>query len=409
MRWLRSLLAVPCAIFLATAWEGIVSAGAPLGTGLAPPAASRNTVRPDGSPESPALTNASAASGSSKRPAPATGSRTFSSDDVLLPAYTNYLAALRAAGCPETHLRRIVKSDVNKFFAQRRLREALRLDFEWWKPMPPSRRYLPAFGPFARLEKERVGCIARLLGTNRADEAQIPLPALGLAYHLTGPALGALATDRFSNAVEICRRSEERMREYKAAMAAQEEPLNPAEEARLHEQTRGELNRVLTPEEMEEFLLRNSQNAEPLRRSLEGFKPTRQEFLAIFRALDPLQHRMQLDYGNEGALSDRQRDDYDRQCRRAVQEILPAHRFEAYLDAADADYHHARAEAAKRGLDEAARDRLFELYRVQTARKRKAVLDPDVSWGRRTELLRELAQEEENLIAELARAKGSGK
>jgi hypothetical protein len=336
--------------------------------------------------------------------------RTFTSQDVLLPEYTNYLASLRAAGCPEEHVRAIALSDVNEFFGRERLQEAIRLDFEWWKPFPPSRLSQPPFTEaLARMEKARGQLLNRLLGTNWAGQIPLPAPGSSSASFLTGPVLGSMPLDRSSAMLEVCVKSEERMREFQGARFSRAEPIDPTEEARLRQQTRNELSRVLTAEEMEEFLVRNSHNSEALRRVAPAFNPSREEFLRIFRALDPLQCRMQLDFGDEMALSARQREDYERQCHRAVQGVLPPDRFRAYLAAVDDCYRRAQAEAENRGLDEKGRNDLYDFYRAQSVKRNRIIQDKTMAAEQKGQAIRELALEEEAFFAKLVQNPGTTK
>jgi hypothetical protein len=54
---------------------------------------------------------------------------------------------------------------------------------------------------------------------------------------------------------------------------------------------------------------------------------------------------MHLEYGDEAALSERQRHDYQQQCLSAVREVLSPERFNAYLAIVNAS--HRRAGAAR--------------------------------------------------------------
>ncbi|MBI5385749.1 MAG: hypothetical protein HZA90_13805 [Verrucomicrobia bacterium] len=264
-------------------------------------------------------------------PGPLAANHVFTWQDVLRREYTNYLAKLRGAGCPEVRVRQIVVSDVLCYFDALRFEAAVRLDFEWWKTgaTPRSAAFAGNLAP-GHLETFRAGLLNRLLGTNWQETITLP-PAYG-AFHsaLVGPVLGTMPLDRYSAAAEVCRRSSEKLDGYRMGRFGEGQQPDPAEEARLRHETRRELGRLLTPEELEEFLLRNSHNAETLRQGLAGFNATPEEFRKIFRALDPLQHQLQLDYGSAAALSAKQAEEFERQCERAVQEVLPPERYLAY-------------------------------------------------------------------------------
>jgi hypothetical protein len=74
-------------------------------------------------------------------------------------------------------------------------------------------------------------------------------------------------------------------------------PLDPSELARIQQQTRLELASVLTPPQLEEYLLRYSQNAAGLRTELGGLKhfdASQDEFRAMFQATDSIELQLQL-------------------------------------------------------------------------------------------------------------------
>ena len=337
---------------------------------------------------------------------PAVPARTFTSQDIFLPEYAAYLMSLRAAGCPEKHLRQIVLSDVNDYFDQQRLRQALASDFEWWKTgTTPQPMMAMAASELASLEGGREALLNRLLGTNEANGGQSAPILAGLMFNLTGPVLGAMSLDKFNAVVEVCRQAQERMRDYQLSRFSQGLTLEAVEEARLRQQTRAELAPLLTPAEMEEFLLRNSHNAETLRQNLRTFNPSREEFQKIFRVLDPIQAQMQFDYGTQTALSPRQRDEYERQCHRAVQEVLPPARFKAYLMTQDPTYLRAQTQAAPAALDEASVQRLYEFYRAQAVKRAKVQADSSLPVEQKRQAMQDIAKEEQSFLSELVRGK----
>jgi hypothetical protein len=332
--------------------------------------------------------------------------RPFTWRDVLLPAYSNYLASLRAAGCPESHVQHIAVSDITEYFDQQRLREAIQADFQWWKPGT-----FGAAGFYGRTEETahweelRRDLLGRCLGPDAAASLKLPALYSGAGFNLTGPVLGAMPLERYGLAADICQKSAERLRDYQMSRFSQGQPLDPVEEARLREQTRADLSRFLSAQELEEFLLRNSHNAETLRQSLRGFNPTPDEFRKIFRALDPVQHRLQLDYGSEAALSVRQREDYQRLCDRTMQDVLPAERFKAYLLTRDPSYQRAQLDASRWGLQEPGVTRLYEFYRSQDARREQINQDASLRPEQKVQALQLIVQEENKRLTDLITGK----
>jgi len=328
--------------------------------------------------------------------------RTFTWRDVMLPEYTNYLANLRAVGCPEDRVRQLITSDVNQYYDEQRLEAGTRLDIEWWKPGASLQTLvlMPAQW-MARLERQRVEALERLLGTNAQEAVKLPDPGSRTGPTLTGPVLSAMSLDRYSAAAAVCLRARERLESYWAQRHNELLLPDPAEEARMREETRKELGRIFTSQEMEEFLLRNAHNADTLRESLRGFAATSEEFRKIFRALDTLQHQVQVEYGGPDALSAKQREEFDRQCNGAVRELLPPERFKAYLLTKEPGYRRALMEAAQSGLPDTAAGRLCEIHRDCEKKRQQIRQDPVLKEEQRTQALQALAQEEQRQIQEV--------
>ena len=153
-------------------------------------------------------------------------------------------------------------------------------------------------------------------------------------------------------------RSQDRMQAYIDAQRNAGKEPDPAILAKLRQQTRDELARLLSPGELEEFLLRYSQNANELRAQigqLRFFNPTRDEFRAIFRASDALDQRIQLLADAKDPASIEARKALEDQRENAIKVALGPKRYEDYRMLHDPVYRNAVAEAEKAGTPEAAR------------------------------------------------------
>ena len=193
----------------------------------------------------------------------AAADRVFTFRDVESSNYLAYLGTLKKAGCPPQHLRHIVLSDVNELFAQRRIEEAIRHDFEWWRadPQPVVARLLREKGE--ELADRQQHLAQKLLGA--------PIPrCLQYWTHvpLTGAVLGALSEKLHAEVQEICRQT---MTSGTADPAASN---NPVAAARIRAQMRAELIRLLTAEQLEEFVIRYSHESMALRKELGTIGPT---------------------------------------------------------------------------------------------------------------------------------------
>ena len=263
---------------------------------------------------------------------PRVAGKTFDWRDVESDDYLAYLANLREAGCPEAAVRHILLSDVNELFANKRLKEAIANDQQWWSA-DYNKYFLPAQNFQTRtyaLQEERRALLKKLLGQDY-EEMSSEQYVLTARTPLTGPVLGGLSPQLHNTVQEICDRAQERFQAYQESVFMGGKQPSAVEVAKMREQTRSDLAQVLKADEIEEFLLRFSHNAYSLREELRAFEPTPDEFRKIFRATDSINHKMQLEYGDELALSPKQRDDLEQQRLAAVKGVLPPERYQAYL------------------------------------------------------------------------------
>ena len=282
----------------------------------------------------------------------------FSWQDLESGDYAIYVANLRDIGCPEQTIHDIIIADVNALYARKRATEVVTADQQWWRNDADPRVVEAAAQKIRALEEERRTLLARLLGTNweSGDLVNIPRPSRpGVA--LDGPVLGMLPVDTKQAIQEVTLRSQERMEAYLEAQHRAGKNPAPAEIAKLRKQTREELAHVLSPPQLEEFLLRYSQNANDLRAEfaqLQFFNQTSNEFRAVFRAADLYDQRIQLLADASDPSSVAQRKALQDQRENAIKLALGQKRYEEYQRLQDPVYRDAVAAAEEAGTPEAA-------------------------------------------------------
>ena len=291
----------------------------------------------------------------------------FSWSEVESPDYPIYIANLRDIGCPEQTIRDIIIADVNALFARRRATELVTPEQQWWRTAPDTNVVLAANAKARALEDERRALLGRLLGPNweGGDLANLPRPSRQ-GVVLDGPVLGLMTADAKQSVENINVQSEERLQAYLDTRRQLGKEADPVELAKLRQQTRDELARVLTPAQLEEFLLRYSQYANNLRGEfgqLRFFNPTPDEFRVVFRATDSIDQQIQLlaDSTDPGAVQARQALEAQRDT--AIKTVLGAKRFEDFQMLHDPLYRDAVAAADDAGTPDAART----IYQVNLA------------------------------------------
>ncbi len=320
--------------------------------------------------------------------------------DVTNEIYLDYIVNLRASGCPEKQIRSIILSDVNELFDQRRLEHAIKTDPQWWKA-ETFMGVLPMQGFVgANFDEQRRELLTKILGEEWYDFVKLPSMNNG-AVNLTGPVLGALPPETWNSVQEICARSMERHQAYQMARINEGGAIDNTELAKLREQTRADLKKVLTAEQLEEFLLRYSFNSSKLRSDMRGIELTPDEFRKIFRATDPLEHQMQVDYGSTETLSQKQREQLDSQRDRAVRETLAGDRYVQYLGSKDPLFKQAQMMAMQYGMNTKAIKPLYDMQKNLDAKRLQVSQNAALTPEQKAQALQSIGTEHQVLLQQI--------
>ncbi len=291
----------------------------------------------------------------------------FTWQEVESDDYPTYIANLRDIGCPEQTIRDIIIADVNALYAKRRATEVEMPEQQWWRTEPDTNVMQIAAGKIAELETERIDLLTRLLGPGWESGDLVSLPRPSRApIPLDGPVLGLLPKDVKLQVEEISVRTQTRIQTYLDEQRLAGRPADLAELARMRQQTRVELAAVLTPYQLEEFLLRYSQNATDLRAELgqlKYFNASSNEFRAMFRATDGFDQQLELLGDANDPNTGSARRALEQQRLDALKNLLGPERFQEYQLLHDPLYRSAYAEALKAGTPETA----LTLYQINQA------------------------------------------
>lgn len=339
MRWrLFALLSIGVNMLLIALW--LVLPRHPFAGSLSPPSG---------------LGAASAAQG---RPNVVVRRQFFSWQEVESADYPTYIMNLRNIGCPEQTIRDIIIADVNALYSKKRALELVSPEQQWWRSEPDTNVLQVAAEKARVLDEERRALLTHLLGLNweSGDLVNLSRPSHP-GVVLDGPLLGALSTDAKQAIQDINTRSEARMQSYLDSVRQQGKSPDAVELAKLRQQTRDDLARVLSPPQLEEFLLRYSQYAGNLRSEfgqLRFFNPTPDEFRAVFGATDSIDQQLQLlaDSTDPNAVQARQALESRRDS--AIKTALGPDRYAEYQMLHDPLYRQAVLTAQQAGTPEAA-------------------------------------------------------
>jgi LysM repeat protein len=289
--------------------------------------------------------------------------------------YRTFIANLRDIQCPEQTIRDIIIADVNGLYARKLATEIVSPEQQWWRSSPDPAVVRAAAEKARSLNEERRTLLTRLLGPSweSGDLANLPRPSRpGIV--LDGPVLGVLPVETKQAVQDISARAQERLQAYLEAQRQQGETPDPVELAKLRQLTREELTRTLAPLQLEEYLLRYSQDASDLRAALgqlKYFDATPDEFRTVFRATDSIDQQIQLLGANIDPNTVDQRNALLQQRENAVKLALGPERYDEYVRLQDPAYRVAFADAQKAG-DPAAAQTLYQIN-LATALEQAAI------------------------------------
>ena len=236
----------------------------------------------------------------------------FDWSQVESPDYRQYIANLRAIGCPELTIREIVKADVNDLFCARRSTLTKTNEYQYWRADPMN------------LSKEQ----ARQLDELASEQCEL-LKALGIqptSADLTAFRYGGNYAGQQAKKLEFLPDDKRESLQDLLFRQAQRSVLagnDQAKLAELREQSQSEIRSLLTPDEWYEYGLRNSIPASQVRSALKEVQPTEEEFRAIFDYWIALK---QHEWGSPGYLESQ------RSSEAALLPLLGSNRFNLYLE-----------------------------------------------------------------------------
>ena len=195
----------------------------------------------------------------------------FTWDQLESTDYATYIANLRDINCPEQTIRDIIIADVNGLFARLRTEEVQRYEYQWWRATPDATALAAADKKLRDLETERRALLTKLLGPDWEQKETAVAQRRRPVVSLDGPVLGELSEEAKRAIIAIITDSQRRMEELQAKASAEGRKPTSAELAAIRDLSRVEMQKILTPPQLEEFLLRYSQTATDLRNEFLNF------------------------------------------------------------------------------------------------------------------------------------------
>jgi hypothetical protein len=230
------------------------------------------------------------------------------------------VARLRAAGFPPNVVRSLIAGEVDARFAARR--QAIigeQADSPYWATgtHPMQGMEFKTMAVLVELSAEQKKIMKDLLGPSAETEDPWKLRAR----------FGKLSGEKYDAVTNVM--ADYAILRTKLLAEIGGFPQRPEDRDRmafLAKEERADLEKILTPAEMEAYELRSSDTANLLRRELDAFKPTESEFRAIFRATASAEKN----YGSYAGNSRENRGKIGEEILARAKEALSPERFEQF-------------------------------------------------------------------------------
>ncbi|MGZ4962498.1 MAG: hypothetical protein ACXWIU_01650 [Limisphaerales bacterium] len=273
----------------------------------------------------------------------------FTWEEVESADYVTYIKNLRSIGCPEKTIRDIIVADVNQLYAHRRVTEVVAPEQEWWRSDPDPELINKAAAKVKELEAERKTLLTKLLGPGWDTESNA-LPPARTGVSLTGPILGDLAPATKQFVYDAAVRAQQRIDAYQDAQRQADKPIDPREIAKIRQELRDEIAKVLNQQQLEEYQLRYSPTANQLRDELHGMDLNPDEFRALYKQRDQIQADPDLYYTGDDATRLQHRAQLEAQRDEIMRRTLGDERYAVYELNQDPVFRSSKATAERLGI-----------------------------------------------------------
>ena len=327
-------------------------------------------------------------------PALAPASRAHSAARASAPAATDDLPALvaqlRAAGFSAAVVRAAILERVREIFAAKRRALEPDGDLPYWKTDTRRRdRTLEQMVAIRATWREQDDLLKKLLGPDALDAD---------AQAVQRQRYGSLSPEKIAGIERLRRDYGDLMDEVQQLSRGAMLPEDREKLAYLAREERADLMKLLTPQELEDYDLRNNATATRLRGQLVGFNPTEQEFRTLFA----LQRAFDEQFGGRVDTSSpeagRRLADLRQKLAEQIRAALGPDRFADYERSSDPGFQQASQLVARLELPPAVAVQVWTVQRDIQPRARSIASNPALAPDDRNAQLAALAAEAQTKI-----------
>lgn len=327
--------------------------------------------------------------------------RTIESED-----YKKYIANLRGIGCPEETVKDIIVADVNKLYAPK-LAALTRpaTEYKYWEPQRNfgSTPDVDKQRQMRAIAKEKKALLQELLGVDMDEETRKLYGGMDYYERMSG----FLPKEKRDPVRELVQKYSELEQDVYRKSDGRVDSEDAKELQKIRNDRRAELAKLLTPQELLEYELRNSQTATQMRYDLTAFEPNEEEFRKIFKARAEFDSEFGPNYGGaQDAEQMKKRAEAQRKVDEALKAELGPERYAEYKQASDYSYRELARVAARYELP---KETAKKVWAVKTAAEEQANQlrqDQSLSAEQRQTAAKAIQTETEKAVTEMLGERG---
>lgn len=312
--------------------------------------------------------------------------------------YREYIANLRAIGCPEATIKDIILTDILKLYAAQRGKYYQNgREFKFWET--DEKRKLSAKQleqrekQLAQIDKEIPSVLRELLGINYERE----MNKYFVDTNEDERRLSFLPEEK-RNQLLTLRDQIEGMRERILDKAnGNPTPADLDALRKIEEQRKAELGKILSGSELAEFELRTSDTANQLRANLIGFNPSESEFREIFEMQKAVEEKFAFANANNESVQ-QQKAAAEKEIQDTLKRQLGDARYAEYQRAQNPDFRSACVFTEVYELPTSTAQAIFEIQQVAQAERQNLLGNSAVEKGARLEALKAIQAETEKAL-----------
>jgi hypothetical protein len=276
-----------------------------------------------------------------------------------------FVRNLREAGFPPEVVRAIATARIDEIFTARinaLIPDAFQGRTFWKFPLNDSAVLTAAM----KIERERELALREALGSGAA-----PIDAIDQA--MRGRRLDMLPTEKAAAVERIFREFDDKVTDLRNTGAGS---VDRDKTMALEKAQREAIARLLTPQELEEFDLRDSFTSRQLRTDLSAFSPTEAEFRALYRLRQPFDEQFNLNLGSSQTREQAiQRQEAQKLLNDQIKATLGPERYAEYERSTDYGYRQTSLLVSRLELPPATTNQLWSVQKDLQSRAQALMQD----------------------------------